>query len=539
MAHDMEALNRFTSGRWLWREQEQLACRYVKFNLPKLVDVAASAIGSEACVRITKMTEGQYNKVFLLTMNDGREVVAKLPNPNAGRPHFTTASEVATMDFLRNDLGLPVPRVYAWSSRASDNPVGAEYIIMEKQAGVTLSDVWENMKGKQKAQIVLQIVSLEQSLVATKFRKFGSLYYKEDLPTNLDPTASLFIESDGNETQSSKFSIGPTNHRAFFDFGRGKLDIDRGPWNTLEEFMVAIANREIATAKAYTRYPLMPEGLFNGPRQYQPSAAKKLFTLNQYLKVASYVLPQHAATHSSVLWHGDLNLQNIFVDPNEPTKILGIIDWQSISACPLFMQAKHPAFLEYHGPAPEELGKVHLPANFDSLSLDEQQKAKELHQAQTLHNLYFVRSFQANPDAFQALQGQNTLRHQVSVIPGLTIMDYEPCLNSLLRDVEKERIDIVGAKSDGSPVIPWPLQLSAAEVQQQEADADLWAQGVQLMDDFIKDTGSFKHWDGRVSETDYELCKKQLVEEIERFLRREARDEDERQAWLGVLPFVD
>lgn len=47
-----------------------------------------------------KISEGQYNKVFQLTMDDGREVIAKLPNPNAGRPYFTTASEVATMDFV-------------------------------------------------------------------------------------------------------------------------------------------------------------------------------------------------------------------------------------------------------------------------------------------------------------------------------------------------------------------------------------------------------------------------------------------------------
>ena len=33
-------------------------------------------------------------------MKDGREVVAKLSNPNVGRPHFTTASEVANMDFV-------------------------------------------------------------------------------------------------------------------------------------------------------------------------------------------------------------------------------------------------------------------------------------------------------------------------------------------------------------------------------------------------------------------------------------------------------
>lgn len=33
------------------------------------------------------------------SMEDGQEVVAKVPNPNAGIPHFTAASEVATMNF--------------------------------------------------------------------------------------------------------------------------------------------------------------------------------------------------------------------------------------------------------------------------------------------------------------------------------------------------------------------------------------------------------------------------------------------------------
>lgn len=42
--------------------------------------------------------------------------------------------------------------------------------------------------------------------------------------------------------------------------------------------MTAIARREIAIAKAGLRYPLMPEVLFYGPRQYQPSIPKKPLT---------------------------------------------------------------------------------------------------------------------------------------------------------------------------------------------------------------------------------------------------------------------
>ena len=32
---------------------------------------------------------------------------------------------------------------------------------------------------------------------------------------------------------------------------------------------------------------------------------------------------------SPILLHPDLHARNIFVDPDDPTKILGIIDWQS------------------------------------------------------------------------------------------------------------------------------------------------------------------------------------------------------------------
>ena len=67
----------------------------------ELTRIAAIKVGSKSCVQIKKLSEGQHNKAFLLTMNDGREVIARLPNPNAGRPHFTTASEVASMDFVR------------------------------------------------------------------------------------------------------------------------------------------------------------------------------------------------------------------------------------------------------------------------------------------------------------------------------------------------------------------------------------------------------------------------------------------------------
>jgi aminoglycoside phosphotransferase (APT) family kinase protein len=107
----------------------------------------------------------------------------------------------------------------------------------------------------------------------------------------------------------------------------------------------------------------------------------------------AYVANKKELAHVSVFWHGDLHMQN-FVDPENSTRILGIIDWQSVSASPLFMQVGRPAFLYFNGPIPEELGIVSLPENFDALSPDDQHEAKALRQAQTLHNLYMARCYQ-------------------------------------------------------------------------------------------------------------------------------------------------
>lgn len=86
----------------MFNEAEQLALRYVKFSMNELVKVAAESLGcdSSSCVGVHKLPEGNFNKAFELTMSDGRQVIAKVPNPNAGLPFNTTTSEVATMDFV-------------------------------------------------------------------------------------------------------------------------------------------------------------------------------------------------------------------------------------------------------------------------------------------------------------------------------------------------------------------------------------------------------------------------------------------------------
>jgi hypothetical protein len=62
--------------------------------------IAADAIGARTCVSVERYPDGQYNRAMLFTMDDGGQVVVKVPNPNAGKSHVTIASEVATMNFV-------------------------------------------------------------------------------------------------------------------------------------------------------------------------------------------------------------------------------------------------------------------------------------------------------------------------------------------------------------------------------------------------------------------------------------------------------
>lgn len=144
-----------------------------------LIQVAEEAAGDDAvCVNITKSPEENFNKVFLVTMRDGKKVIVKIPNLNAGLGGYGTASEVVAMKYARENLDLLVPRVLSYCSRVDRSKLSAEYIVMEKVRGVELGRVWEGLKGGEKLSVVRHVAS---KLARTSFPLYGSLYLREDV----------------------------------------------------------------------------------------------------------------------------------------------------------------------------------------------------------------------------------------------------------------------------------------------------------------------------------------------------------------------
>jgi hypothetical protein len=100
-----------------------------------------------------------------------------------------------------------VPKVLEWSSD-SLNPVGAEYIILEKASGAQLFNTWGTMTYSDRFELVQRITELEGELASIRFPASGSLYLRDSLAKD-ETQFNLSHDAD----PSQKFCIGPSCER--------------------------------------------------------------------------------------------------------------------------------------------------------------------------------------------------------------------------------------------------------------------------------------------------------------------------------------
>ena len=158
-------------------------------------------------------------------MDTGAEAIVRVPFPNSGPRHLTTASEVATMEFVRSRFGFPVPKVYAWDA-SHDNAVGWEYIIMERCSGENFASHVDEVA--QSAHIIHSLAKLQHDMSETGFSQFGSIYFKEDVDDFLQ-SRPLYAPGVPYDECSKRFRIGPSVERQFYRGERAGMDLDRGP----------------------------------------------------------------------------------------------------------------------------------------------------------------------------------------------------------------------------------------------------------------------------------------------------------------------
>ncbi|KAF9510646.1 hypothetical protein BS47DRAFT_58761 [Hydnum rufescens UP504] len=149
------------------------------------------------------------NEAFLFTFDNNSEAIVRIPFHIIGPIHLVTASEVATMDFIRTVLKILAPRVLSWCSKANSTPVGSAFIIMEEMLGVSLRGRWFAPPGaREMVAMVQDVLSLEDRFFKARFASFGSLYDKHDVSPDLHDEKLCSDDSETREGED-RFRIGP------------------------------------------------------------------------------------------------------------------------------------------------------------------------------------------------------------------------------------------------------------------------------------------------------------------------------------------
>ncbi|CZT06814.1 related to FMP29 Found in Mitochondrial Proteome [Rhynchosporium graminicola] len=295
-------------------------------------------------------------------MDNGSVAIARIPCPNAGPAFKTTASEVATMDFARTILKIPVPKVHAWSA-ISDNPVEAEYILMEEACGTTLGDLWKDMG------------------IHSKDKLYGNIYFAKDFfPGCEKAVVSGDISEELKKEVEERFAIGPVVDNVFWRRDQTSIPMDRGPWRTAEDYLKALANNQVTWLSQYAARETPPNMIQELAAQESPDAHMALY--KKFLKIFPYILPEDGRMSCSTLWHWDLHASNLFVKNDQ---VASIIDWQSTWAGPLFVQYRYPKIVSYAGEV-----MLMLPEDYESM--EGKEKAGVSHQVERSIVQYFEKT---------------------------------------------------------------------------------------------------------------------------------------------------
>ncbi|KAF1354277.1 hypothetical protein EJ07DRAFT_133379 [Lizonia empirigonia] len=406
---DMNPLFCYTSGRWLWNEREQLEARYRRFDVSSLQQAACQAVGANKCISFKKIGEGNYNKAYRLEMEDGQKIIAKVSHPNAGPRVLTTASEVATMEFARTILNIPVPR----------------------------------------------FVDVERKLLSVSFEKLGSLYFKDSGIAGCEPAIVTSGPQDVVGHVESTYCIGPITRREFWEKQRSDMQYHG---TSSAEYLKSVARREIEwiNAHANPQEPSKTPWQYTSPQQKSPEAHTAL--LEKFLATIPYITPKDPELASPRLWHPDFHAGNIYID--DQARISCIIDWQGAWAAPVFIGANPPLLLDY---GIDMLMK--LPENFKALDDATKDKLRYQVSQSVLVHTYETSTAEKNPLMYKVMRhphGQ-TLK-QLEAFVGSTwdncLFPFEECL-----------IRVESEWGHFGTNEPCPYHFSAEEIRQHDEEA--------------------------------------------------------------------
>lgn len=87
--------------------------------------------------------------------------------------------------------------------------------------------------------------------------------------------------------------------------------------------------------------------LLRGPRTYKPTVQKKHQDSEMYLHLVEHIIPKESSPLAAFrFWNNHIGFDSVFVEPDHPSKLVGLTGWGQAQIAPLF---KHSVWPEFSG----------------------------------------------------------------------------------------------------------------------------------------------------------------------------------------------
>lgn len=315
-------------------------------------------------------------------------------------PGIKTRNEAATLRWISQNTSIPVPSVVRYDA-TTNNPLGREFIILSRCAGVTLSDIYDSLTQAQLDDICRQLIKF---LVEIHRHSFGHI-------------GGLVVDSDSGRIVpgpylDEHFWFTPDIRKYFTTEETLETLNPGGPFTSYTDFTIALMEKYIHVAEVQKDLTFM--------RQHIPR-----------LRAFCKVLPDFAAQLGDTqirLAHRDLHFANMLYDQSTG-QITGVLDWEFASAVPFQIWDPVRAFLFNTQPGDEAYKeKYRLRDRFAELCKEEEEAAG----MSFLDDASFTSEIQEKMHSVS-----NMMRIIVTLIPRGQFVDRAPeFVRTLVNDLE-------------------------------------------------------------------------------------------------------
>ena len=309
------------------------------------------------------LAQGAFNKVYVVTFPEKeKEVIARVTLPVD--PKWKTLSEVATLQWVRDNTSLPVPEILSYQADRT-SAIGFEWIVMSKMPGRSLGDRWRDVTFSAKGEIVRRLAVFCSDTFRAQLRGIGNLF--------LDDTGSV----PGSSAQDrDPFCVQRIVSSEFIWDSHIHAQVSRGPFQSSRDWLLArLLLAEIEYHESLSRLQRVTpedEGGENEPEEGEEKTNKpgreekdgkdrdqnededELEDLENTMDIISR-LRRHLddffpppgpdlEPERTMILHDDLSRQNTLVDDHG--NLTAVVDWECISAVPLWFACQFPPVLQ-------------------------------------------------------------------------------------------------------------------------------------------------------------------------------------------------